>query len=166
MDNDKRREYNQRYYLKHRQALIEAEGARRAANRETINAARRDARASWGGEGREKDRAQQHASYVRHREVRLAEVAEYRGSLRERVFAHYGTACACCGTTENLSIDHIDGNGTEHRQQIGKNKLGVHFYRWLIENNFPPGFQALCRGCNSSKRGGSRCRLQHQEGGG
>lgn len=95
----------------------------------------------------------------------------YRRASRATVLAHYGTVCACCGTTEQLTIDHINGDGAEHRRQMyghrPKYKAGFEgsasFYRWLIKQGFPPGYQTLCRGCNSSKRGGERCRLQHGE---
>jgi hypothetical protein len=76
------------------------------------------------------------------------------------VFAHYGTACACCGTTEDLSIDHVNGGGSQHREELNC-KGGVHFYFWLIDRGFPEGYQTLCVPCNSSKADGPSCRLVH-----
>ena len=71
--------------------------------------------------------------------------------LRKRVFEHYGLSCACCGESvyEFLEIDHIDGDGSgnDHRREIGYGAI----YRWLIRNNFPPGFQTLCSNCNRAK---------------
>jgi len=80
-----------------------------------------------------------------------------RAALKKRVFAHYGTACACCGSTHRLTIDHIDGSGKEHRAEIGNN--GVSIYMWLVEHDFPPGFQTLCGPCNTSKSTGDHCRM-------
>lgn len=91
---------------------------------------------------------------------------KYRQRLRDAVFDHYGHACACCETTERLTIDHINGDGATHRQEI-LGAAGLHggqsprFYAWLIRQNFPEGFQVLCRSCNRSKGGDDRCYL-HQ----
>ena len=85
----------------------------------------------------------------------------WSGNLRAQVFAHYGTECACCGTTEDLSIDHVNGNGREHREELFGNPRGNRdgTYRWLIKMGFPGGFQVLCRPCNSSKGRGEYCRM-------
>lgn len=79
--------------------------------------------------------------------------------IRQRVFAHYGTTCACCGTADALTIDHVNGDGKRHREEIGHR--GREIYAWLIRNDFPPGFQTLCKSCNCSKREGERCQLIH-----
>jgi hypothetical protein len=79
-------------------------------------------------------------------------------ALRDRILAHYGNKCACCGetTAEFLQVDHINNDGAEHRRTLGI-KLGkcrgagAHTYRWLVKNNFPPGFQLLCANCNCAK---------------
>jgi hypothetical protein len=82
-----------------------------------------------------------------------------RRQAKQYVLEHYGTACACCGATADLTIDHINGDGKQHRQIIGG---GSHvIYAWLIKNDFPHGFQTLCRLCNTSKRDGERCLLDH-----
>jgi hypothetical protein len=78
---------------------------------------------------------------------------------REVVFNHYGRECACCGTTERLTIDHVNGDGKQHRAQIG---IGASvLYRWLVANRLPSGFQTLCDPCNRSKDTGDRCRIDH-----
>lgn len=91
----------------------------------------------------------------------------YKKRVRAEVFAYYGTCCACCGTTENLSIDHVDGNGAEHRQELFGDQTdrgGYRFQLWLRRNGFPPGYQVLCVPCNTSKKGTEACRLSHVEG--
>ena len=79
--------------------------------------------------------------------------------LRLEVLAHYsgGTMrCACCGQNRVpfLALDHIDGNGATHREEIGG---GASFYRWLKQNRFPPGLQVLCHNCNLAKSAYGSC---------
>jgi len=78
---------------------------------------------------------------------------EGRQRLRDEVFDAYGGKCACCGETrkEYLSIDHIDGNGSEQRKETGA-RTSQEFYNWLKQNNYPEGFQVLCFNCNCGKR--------------
>ena len=69
-----------------------------------------------------------------------------------KVLSHYSNGdpqCLHCGITDIdvLSLDHIDGGGTQH-----KKVTGGHNYRWIINNNFPGGFQILCFNCNWKKR--------------
>jgi hypothetical protein len=55
-----------------------------------------------------------------------------------------------------LSIDHINGNGAEHRRELkrttGGSTGGHDFYRWLKNNNFPDGYQVLCMNCQFIKK--------------
>lgn len=73
--------------------------------------------------------------------------------LRELVFTHYGGyVCACCGERERkfLTLDHVNNDGNAHRKATGRN-AGVFTYQWIVQNNFPPGFQILCMNCNFGK---------------
>lgn len=74
----------------------------------------------------------------------------YRREIKLTVMVQYGGKCACCGETELefLTIDHIDGGGTQHRKRLNTPNI----YRWLMQNNFPPGFQVLCMNCNFATR--------------
>ncbi len=90
----------------------------------------------------------------------------YHARLRDQVFDHYGRICACpgCGAAGRLTIDHIDGNGRVHREELfgrSRENGSRRLYRWLVSNGFPPGFQVLCAPCNSSKRHAPACRLDH-----
>ena len=77
--------------------------------------------------------------------------------IRELVFGHYGRACACCGSTELLTIDHMNPIiNAQLRRYTGRG--GVRFYRWLIRQGLPPGYQTLCQLCNASKGTGPVCR--------
>ncbi len=102
----------------------------------------RDARtAAWHVANPEKKRAYAKKSNARR----------YQG-IREAVFSAYGHACSCCGETESafLCIDHMNGGGNKHRLEIGQGSL----YPWLVQNNFPQGFQVLCHNCNFAKSHG------------
>lgn len=74
--------------------------------------------------------------------------------LRSQLFEHYGTSCACCGCSKRffLTIDHIDGGGNRHRQEIKQN-----FYAWIRKTGFPTGFQVLCHNCQHGKRVFGQC---------
>ena len=73
--------------------------------------------------------------------------------LKTLVITYYGNGeCKCvkCGFTDlrALTIDHIDGHGNQHRKE-NHTHTGLHFYKWLINNNYPTGFRTLCCNCQS-----------------
>jgi len=79
----------------------------------------------------------------RHNDLKMAALKYY--SINEM------PECECCGETiiEFLTIDHIDGNGGEHRRTELKGKyssIGL----WLKDNGYPKGFRVLCMNCNWS----------------
>jgi hypothetical protein len=130
-------------YQENREEILARQRQYQDANREVV---------------RERNRQYYWANLDVSRERVLARASE----LRTQVFAHYGTSCACCGRTDNLSIDHVNGDGKQHREEIfGRQGGGVEFWYWLITQNFPEGYQTLCRPCNTSKATGERCRLRH-----
>ncbi len=75
-----------------------------------------------------------------------AKQKEWNERIKKAVLDHYGHSCKCCGETMNdfLTVDHIDGYITGPR-------AGTTLRKWLIDNNFPPGFQILCWNCNQAK---------------
>ncbi len=81
-----------------------------------------------------------------------------RLDIKSSVLTHYGGGkCACvkCGFSDirALSIDHIEGNGTAHRKTLKRG--GLSFYKWLVDNKLPEGYQTLCMNCQFIK---SYCR--------
>lgn len=75
-------------------------------------------------------------------------------------FMKYGGSppkCACCGEGEIkfLSVDHINGGGSKQKKELGG--AGGKTYRWMVKNNFPPGFQILCHNCNQAKGAYGMC---------
>lgn len=78
---------------------------------------------------------------TRHKRYRVACLQHYsEGNM----------CCNCCGESiyEFLSIDHIGGGGHQHRKDVGQ---GITFLRWLINSDFPKGFQVLCHNCNMAR---------------
>lgn len=102
-------------------------------------------------EHKAKSNAESNAYHQMHREKCLQLNKDRRRELKLDVLQHYsgGTPeCSCCNERriEFLVIDHIDGGGNEHRKTVKPNRL----HRWLIDNNYPPGFRVLCSNCNTS----------------
>lgn len=82
--------------------------------------------------------------------------AKSNQKLKLAVFEAYGGAkCVCCGETthEFLTIDHKNGGGNKHRRELFGTAPGTgrYFYRWLRDNEYPPGYQVLCFNCNIAK---------------
>lgn len=130
-----------------------------AANPERVREASRRWNAANPEALRETTRRWREANPERFRETSRAAARRQHAANRKAVLDHYGWSCACCGTTKRLGIDHVKGDGKEHRAQIGMGSS--HLYRWLIANGFPGGFQVLCGWCNKSKGDGDRCHLDH-----
>ena len=75
--------------------------------------------------------------------------------LKKIVIWHYSNGlmcCECCGEKifQFLQIDHLNNDGNIHRKKLGLIG-GAAFYRWLIKNNLPEGYQVLCVNCNWGK---------------
>ena len=92
-------EYNRQYRQAHRERLRENNRAYRQANLERLRA---------------RDRAYTQANHERAAERHR----EWFAQLRVAVFQHYERSCACCGSTDRLTIDHVNGDGQEHRQEL------------------------------------------------
>jgi hypothetical protein len=73
--------------------------------------------------------------------------------VKDIVFSVYGRVCVCCGENnpDLLTLDHVEGNGKQHRKTAGSTLKGYGLYRWIIRNNFPPTFQTMCWNCNCGR---------------
>lgn len=85
-----------------------------------------------------------------------ASVKKYNSKAKARrrlkVIKHYSNGdnkCVCCGepNIRFLTIDHCNNDGGIHRKTIGARRI----YQWLINHNFPPGYQILCWNCNCGR---------------
>jgi hypothetical protein len=81
----------------------------------------------------------------------------FKERCREKVFAHYGERCACCGETERafLVVDHIGGGGHAHRQ--AESYASANIYGYLVKTGLPPDFRILCSNCNHATKDGKPC---------
>jgi len=83
--------------------------------------------------------------------------ARMRKQRRDELVAAYGGKCSCAKCPETnpafLTLEHVNGGGKEHRQQ-----LGSHTYEDLRRRGFPQdGYTLLCWNCNAMTRGGKTC---------
>jgi hypothetical protein len=109
--------------------------------------------------------AEDRAKY--YKEHKNGEKARERANLQWQrdkcdVISYYGPDCQCCGEDfyPFLVLDHIKGQGTKQRQELKAQGRGSNFYRWLIRNDFPGGFQVLCANCNMAKGTKDHCPCQ------
>lgn len=93
------------------------------------------------------------ANLERRREISRDSARRYRARIRAQVLEAYGGKCACCGDENEvfLTIDHINGDGAEHRRALGGRTRANRVYLWLIDHGFPQeGFRILCRNCQEA----------------
>ena len=115
---------------------------------------------------KEKQRNAQRKCYYRHKEERKRKVKEYMRKLKLFILQYYSKNeipfCKCCNEKEIkfLCLDHINGGGKKHRQEVGE---GTNFYRWLKNNNYPKGLQVLCYNCNMAKGFWGKCPHQREK---
>jgi len=90
--------------------------------------------------------------YAKHKEKHLKRCWEQRQSLKREVLQKYSPKLECKKCKFNdldcLEIDHIKNDGSLHRKQ---NIVGPRILYWLKKNNYPKGFQVLCKNCNWKK---------------
>lgn len=81
---------------------------------------------------------------------------DWNQGKRHLVIDHYGGKCACCGDKHYafLTIDHKNGQGEKHRQEVG---YGSNMIRWIINNRFPEIFRILCHNCNLARGYYGKC---------
>lgn len=89
---------------------------------------------------------------------------DYSRRVRDEAIEAYGGNCVCCGETtrEFLHLDHVNNDGSTHRQEVG---TGSHkMALWAKRNNWPDTLQLLCHNCGMSDAYYGYC--PHQQGGG
>ena len=163
-DKTKQREYQRRYYERHREAILvkrrEYSRQYRAKNREQMNA-----------RARERDSHRREKNRARSAAWRQKNADRYKESLKRSArenrllcLKHYGgdpPRCACCGEhrVRFLHIDHIGGGGAQHLQSLRSHSIS----QWLIAEQMPNGFRVLCANCNMALGLFGRC--PHQDEG-
>lgn len=98
--------------------------------------------------------------------LKLNEMNRIRNKQRHyeaklKVLAHYSNGtmkCQCPGCDvyqlEFLSIDHVNGGGTQHRNTF---KGARTFYEFLVKEGYPEGLMTLCYNCNLAKGFFGKC---------
>ena len=81
---------------------------------------------------------------------------EYYYRIRDELIQRLGGYCICCGTLDNLSIDHIN----PERLRQGTRQPGLQTYLTMRRiQNLEQICQVLCTRCNTSKWIYLECRL-------
>lgn len=76
---------------------------------------------------------------------------KYIESLRLKCVEGLGGRCVTCGYDADiraLQIDHVKGDGSEHRKKFS----GGAYYLNVLKNLLSGRFQILCANCNMIKR--------------
>ena len=132
---------------------------------ETAKSNRKKVYASWPLERKEKERQRKLIAYKnqteeqkkRQRQNGIKRMFE----LKMKVLNHYSNGNVHCTNPDcevpggakdvrALQIDHIHGGGNKHRIKL--RAQGLLFYKWLIDQGYPPGYQVYCACCNTIKR--------------
>jgi len=125
------KEKRQAYYLKNKEAFT-----KRAIK--------------WRKENPEKTRKSALARYYKN-QTKILE--KYRAEKIE-VLGHYSKGTPKCNNCpfndlDCLDIDHLNNDGARARREGGFG--GRRLRAWLKKNNYPKGYQVLCRNCNWKK---------------
>jgi hypothetical protein len=136
--------YQKQYRIAHQKERQRYQRQWRDRNREKILEYQKRERAK----NPEKHRERRRQWYIRNRDTRREWLKENRKNRKLEVITHYGGKCQWpngCDVRDPdmLTIDHINGNGANHRREfkkIGQPRIDA----WLIKNNYPAGFRVLC----------------------
>lgn len=81
----------------------------------------------------------------------------YVQKLKDQIFYVLGMKCACCGETTPafLTLDHINGGGTQHRKKVGGNK--AMYMEIIREGVSKKKYRTLCMNCNFAIGHGGKC---------
>ena len=107
--------------------------------------------------------AEWYKNYLRKKEERAR---QERWQAKREIVSHYTQGTNACANPfgqhekpytdiRTLTIDHINGGGSKHKRELKVKKAPLHgnyLYAWLIENNYPDGFQILCFNCQRIKQ--------------
>lgn len=77
---------------------------------------------------------------------------QFYDRAKEKVLAHYGAACICCGETELrfLTVDHVNNDGATDRKQNGR-LGGKNLCAAIVARKYPSSYQIMCFNCNCGR---------------
>lgn len=87
--------------------------------------------------------------YQKRKGLYLDSSRKVRINIKQQVFEYYGGCCKVCNEKNfnKLSLDHINGNGRQHRKEVLGTDSGSAFYKWVLKNK-PDNIRILCFNCN------------------
>jgi len=158
-----RKLYRIEYYKKNKDKIAEYQAEYRKKNKDKIaeNKAEyykknKDKIAEYYKKNKDKI-AENKAEYYKKNKDKIAEYykknkdkkAEYGKKIKKKVMNFYSSGemrCRDCkeDILELLTIEHINGGGVKQRKEMRSHNI----YKWLIKENFPPGYAVLCIRCN------------------
>lgn len=153
---EQNRQAKKRYYRRSREKQLAYNRKYRAEHKEQIAKWHRVWWANWYALNKESRKAYGQRYREEHSLEIKTKAKDWRCKLKLEVLTHYGGGkCRCvkCGESRMacLSLDHIQGGGTERRRR--GEKSGVVLYIELRKLGFPKGtFQTLCMNCQWVKR--------------
>jgi hypothetical protein len=89
-----------------------------------------------------------------------------RSKIVKLIRLQYGESCTCCGESEPvfLTIDHVNDDGSEHRQEVGFDIYRFLYAEFRRTGKWPEGFTTLCYNCNAGRwRNGGECPHQRKK---
>jgi len=145
-NSEERKTYMRKYNAEHKEEL-------KIKNKKYRDEHKKEAYArnlEWREKNPGKTREQSKRYYTKYTEKKNQSNRENTAKLKKEVLTHYGNGelkCVLCGfdNSYSLTIDHINGNGNNHRKQLGGG--GMKVYLWLKRNNYPESFRTLCANC-------------------
>jgi len=155
--------YSHNYYLEHKEELKAKQKIWRETHKEQWNGYNKKWRKSnpddvrerakkYRTENRDKINKKRRENHFKYKEKQK----EYRDNLKLKVFNHYCNGdihCQCPNCPETnpkfLTLDHINGGGNQQRRELGSSTA---IYKWIIDNNYPEGYQVLCANCNFGRQ--------------
>lgn len=148
---EKKKEYNKRYYEKHRKKIRKQQNDYYRDNREDMLVKQKARSKKYYDSNKEKIlervrfRIANNVDGARDRKLQLARDRWKRD--RDAMFVALGGAqCACWfNDVRALEIDHINGNGKEHRRNMSNSTYRDYVISHVDE------FQVLCSNCHSIK---------------
>ena len=86
-----------------------------------------------------------------------------RDANRKLVFDHYGTKCSCCGSTNDLTLDHIVPVWDTARRmgQMSQSTIKWAAVSFTVHGLWPDGLQTHCGLCNRAKGTGPACTIHN-----
>ena len=121
----------------------------RANNREQIKEYNRE----WQASNRERIKASRRDYEARNQERITSYQHKRRTDDNRELLELLGNECKCCGEAylPALAVDHVNGDGAEHKKELRYNPSHSYFLKHLKAGTLKRPIQLLCHNCNIAK---------------